>query len=60
MHYPIESWSSQNYGSIHLHGHTHGKLFSTIKNRYDVGVDSNNYMPISLMQIMDKIGMENS
>lgn len=60
MHYPIESWSSQNFGSIHLHGHTHGKLFSTIKNRYDVGVDVNNYMPISLMQVMDKIGLENN
>jgi calcineurin-like phosphoesterase family protein len=61
FHYPIESWCKQNYNSIHLHGHTHGQLISANplhKYRYDVGVDANNYMPISISQIMDKIGYE--
>ena len=59
FHYPIESWCKQNYNSIHLHGHTHGKLYSTDiahKYRYDVGIDCNNYMPVCISQIMDKIG----
>lgn len=60
FHYPIESWSSKNYGSIHLHGHTHGTLSNFIENRYDVGVDCNNYMPVSIVQIMDKLGLENN
>ena len=61
FHYPIEAWSKQNYSSIHLHGHTHGRLYSTDiahKYRYDVGVDSNNYMPISITQVMEKIGFK--
>jgi len=44
MHYPIEAWKNQDYGSIMLHGHLHGgnsqHPISKIKNRMDVGIDT--------------------
>jgi len=46
-HYPMISWEASYHGSYHLHGHTHGHLDNT-QYRYDVGVDSNNMLPIHL------------
>lgn len=60
-HYPYASWNHQNHGSFHLHGHVHSKR-STLKNyqtrRYDVGVDRNNFAPISFqtcLEIMNEL-----
>ena len=39
MHFPIASWHKQHYGSIHLHGHTHGSYQGQGK-ILDVGVDN--------------------
>jgi calcineurin-like phosphoesterase family protein len=38
-HYPIESWSQMHYGSLMLHGHSHGNLIRKVPKRFDVGVD---------------------
>lgn len=59
MHYPMLSWSRANAGSIHLHGHIHSDGSYNAKNRdkhilrYDVGVDANNYYPVSVAQVFD-------
>ena len=37
-HYPIQSWYLQGHGSIHVHGHSHGKVLPT-PGRLDVGLD---------------------
>jgi calcineurin-like phosphoesterase family protein len=52
MHYPIASWNKSHFGSIHCHGHSHGK-FKTPPgvNRVDVGVDCWNYEPVNLTEI---------
>lgn len=53
-HYPIESWNGKYHGRIHLHGHSHGKLKTIIPRRYDVGVDCNNFTPVSLETILSR------
>lgn len=57
MHYPMLEWPKSYYGSIMLHGHIHSDESYNLNNRkvgikrYDVGVDANGYMPVSIHQI---------
>lgn len=47
FHFPIHEWNKMHYGSIHLHGHTHGAV-KIEGNAFDVGVDSilfDNHLP---------------
>jgi calcineurin-like phosphoesterase family protein len=53
-HYPMLSWDSSFHGSIHLHGHTHGKL-PDLGRRADVGVDCNNFDPFDLEGIIENL-----
>ncbi|AGF57714.1 calcineurin-like phosphoesterase family protein [Clostridium saccharoperbutylacetonicum] len=62
FHYPILEWNKKGHGSIHLHGHIHSDItynLEMLKNKvkaYDVGVDANNYMPISIEEIIKTLG----
>lgn len=57
MHYPMLSWPKSHHGSLHLHGHIHANAAYNEENRtagirrYDVGVDANQYLPVSIKQI---------
>ena len=59
MHYPMLSWPKKNSGSIQLHGHIHARMDYNEQNRnegvlrYDVGVDANNFYPVSVKQIIE-------
>ena len=59
MHYPMLSWPKKNSGSIQLHGHIHAKEEYNLQNkadgirRFDVGVDANNYYPVSVKQVIE-------
>ncbi|MCB7320441.1 metallophosphoesterase family protein [Lacrimispora sp. 210928-DFI.3.58] len=63
MHYPMLSWPKKSSGSIQLHGHIHAREEYNLQNkedgirRYDVGVDANNYYPVSVKQIIGFLGI---
>lgn len=64
-HFPFYSWNKSHYGSFHCHGHSHASLQEVNKNvrRMDVGVDANNYFPVSIdyvEQELDKKGYFNN
>lgn len=51
-HYAMLTWPRSHYGSWQLFGHSHGGLTTYKKNKqYDVGVDNNNFYPISFEQL---------
>lgn len=58
MHYPMVEWPKSRYGSIHCHGHQHNHMpynehmKRTKMFRYDVGVDANNFVPISILDVL--------
>ena len=61
MHYPIAHWNRQHYGSYHLHGHVHRVELDYIKgNRYNVGVDQNDFRPVSWETIRSKFIFDGS
>lgn len=52
-HYPICEWDRKHYGAWHLHGHTHGNFeWGPGDLALDVGVDSWNYYPVRMQQII--------
>lgn len=64
MHYPMLSWPRMNRGGYQLHGHIHARMEYNETNRaeeirrYDVGVDANNFFPVSAKQIIDFFGKQ--
>jgi calcineurin-like phosphoesterase family protein len=65
FHYPILSWDSSHHGSIHLYGHVHNsgikhpeygsKLQLLGPRAVNVGVDVNDFYPVSIKAIFDKV-----
>jgi len=53
-HYPLLTWNKKIHGSYHTHGHCHGTIRYPDSKSYDVGVDANNYSPISYYDLMEK------
>lgn len=63
-HFPFKEWNHAHRGSFHLHGHIHSKPSYNEKNIakgkriYDVGVDANQFKPVSLLEILEKFPEE--
>lgn len=55
-HYAGRVWNGSHKGDWQLYGHSHGNLeeLSTL-NSFDVGVDANNYMPVSFDQVIERM-----
>lgn len=49
-HYAMRVWHKSHFNSWHLYGHSHGNLAPEGKS-WDVGVDNNNFMPVSWEQV---------
>ena len=50
-HYAMLTWECSHYNSWQLFGHSHGRLQLPGK-QHDIGVDNNNYYPVSYEQIV--------
>lgn len=56
FHYPISDWNGRFRNSWHLYGHTHNRFHPPLGEKsMDVGVDANQYKPISLDEVENKI-----
>ena len=51
-HYAMRVWPRSHFNSFLLYGHSHGKL-PPIGKSWDVGVDNNNFYPLSLEEIIE-------
>lgn len=49
-HYAMRVWDNSHFNSWHLYGHSHGTLCTSGKS-FDVGVDAQNYTPISFEEV---------
>jgi calcineurin-like phosphoesterase family protein len=63
-HYPLATWDRSHYGAWHLHGHEHNRTERHTDRGFslNVGVDLNNYAPVLLSEIVDRMeerGWEN-
>jgi calcineurin-like phosphoesterase family protein len=64
-HYPMLSWDRSHYGSLHLHGHSHGTIPDSPSGdeqlppgerkgrRIDVGVDRWDFAPVPLARLLE-------
>jgi calcineurin-like phosphoesterase family protein len=55
FHYPIYSWNKKHYGSIMLHGHSHGRHIPVDGRIADVGLDTNNCFIYNLNTLVDSM-----
>lgn len=61
-HYPLLTWDKSHFGSLHLHGHSHGSAGATGESveqeglstgiRVDVGVDNWNFYPVEVEELI--------
>ena len=68
-HYPMIVWNHSHRGSWQLFGHVHsrednnnpeaGRLSCLTPNQYDIGVDRNNFKPVSYEEIKTIITKQN-
>lgn len=54
FHYAIGSWNEMHHGSINCFGHSHG-TYPAQGRQLDVGVDPNNFSPLSIDEIIEKM-----
>lgn len=53
-HYAMRRWPRSHYGSMHLYGHSHGRL-EGLGRSMDVGVDANYFKPVSIDSVIQKL-----
>lgn len=55
-HYAFRVWRASHYGSYSLYGHSHNSLYDDPNLlSFDVGVDAQNYFPISFEQVKKRM-----
>ena len=54
-HYPMRSWNCSCHGSWMLHGHVHGKITNPDPYTMDVGMDANDFKPVSHLEVVARM-----
>ena len=54
-HYAHRVWNGSHRGAYHLYGHTHAVMPEDSSLSFDVGVDAQNFLPISLDEVVEKM-----
>ena len=55
FHCPMHTWPGINHGFMHLYAHCHGNLPDRNLRCMDVGIDTNNYKPYLLDDIIERM-----
>ena len=56
-HYAMRTWPRSHYGSWQLFGHSHSQLTEHNKEKqYDIGVDNNDFYPVSFEKLSKILG----
>ncbi len=53
-HYAFRTWRNAGRGWANLHGHSHGRLRPLLPRQADVGVDAQDFRPVTLAQALDR------
>ena len=54
-HYAMRTWRNQGHGAYQLYGHSHGKLADSGMRQMDVGVDTNNFYPYHIDEVINRL-----
>lgn len=55
-HFALRVWNKSHHGAWHLYGHSHGTMPDIPSSlSFDVGVDPNNYMPLSFEEVKERM-----
>lgn len=54
-HFAMKLWNHSHHGSIHCYGHSHGTLKEDQYKSMDVGVDTHNYFPWHMDEVMARM-----
>jgi len=54
-HYAMRTWPGKHQGTFQLYGHSHGKLLEDVSLSFDIGVDTNNFYPYSLEDVLKRM-----
>ena len=53
-HVPFRTWEDCYRGSVHLFGHCHGRM-KTYNLSFDIGVDTHNYKPYHISEVINMV-----
>jgi calcineurin-like phosphoesterase family protein len=54
-HFAHRTWGKSHYGAIHAYGHSHGNLADDGSRSMDVGVDTNDFKPYNLNEVVERL-----
>lgn len=54
-HYSMRTWNGKHRDTWQLYGHSHGQLPEDVSLSFDVGVDTNNFFPYSIEDVIKKM-----